>query len=198
MTEQVLARPEYRENAPGALQRLYDVLQEWLGRALEAIVGSGEQRLLGSIVVAVILALILLLVVRFLRGVRRDPGQDLALSVAPGRPPREWQAEAEEHERAGRWRDAVRCRYRLLLARLAARGLVEEVPGRTSGEYLAEALDGLPAAADDLRAVTVAFERAWYGSRPVEQGEVRAVAEAVDRVDGLTRAGRAPALVGDR
>jgi Domain of unknown function (DUF4129) len=166
-----------------------------LGRFLEAVIGVGEQNLVGTVAVVALLGVILVLVARFLRGVRRDPGQDLALALAPGRSPREWQAEAEEHERAGRWREALRCRYRLLLARLAVRGLIEEVPGRTSGEYLVEAIDALPDAAADLRAVTVAFERAWYGNQAVDAAQVRTAAQAVDRIEAGARspvgAGRA-------
>jgi hypothetical protein len=178
----VLTRPEYRENAPSLLRQLYELAQEWLGRFLEAVIGAGEQNLVGTIAVVALLGAVLLLVVRFLRGVRRDPGQDVALAVAPGKSPREWQAEAEEHERSGRWREALRCRYRLLLARLAVRGLIEEVPGRTSGEYLAEAIHALPEAAEDLRAVTAAFERAWYGNQAVGEAQVQAAAQAVERI----------------
>ena len=47
----------------------------------------------------------------------------------------QWRAEAAAHDAAGRWREALRCRYRALVAELAGRGLVEEIPGRTSGEY---------------------------------------------------------------
>lgn len=192
VTDGVLARPEYRENEPGLLRRALDLVLEWLGRILEAVVGAGRQNVVGTIVVLVVLGVALILLVRFLRGVRRDPGKDRALDLAPGRSPREWQAEAEEQERAGRWREALRCRYRLLLARLAARGLIEEVPGRTSGEYLREATEALPAAAGDLWTVTRAFERAWYGNQPVDADEVHRVADAVDRVEtpALTGASR--------
>ncbi len=195
MTDEVLARPEYRENDPGLLRRVLDLVLEWVGRFLETVVGAGRQNAIGTVAVVVLLCLVLVLVVRFLRGVRRDPGRDQALALALGRSPLEWQLEAEEHERAGRWRDALRCRYRLLLARLADRGLIEEVPGRTSGEYLNEALEALPGAADDLRSVTLAFERAWYGNRPVDAAQVRWVAEAVERVEA---AARTPSLAGSR
>lgn len=186
----------YRENVPGIVERGLEPAGEWLGRLLEVLFGSGRQTTVGTGVVVVLSLIVVFLLLRFVRGVRRDPGQDLALSGAPGRPPREWLAEAERHERAGRWRDALRCRYRLMLARLAAQGLVDEVPGRTSGEYLAEAIQGVPAAAQDVRGITLAFERVWYGNRPVDADEVRHVAEAVDRVDAAARGARAPAQVG--
>jgi hypothetical protein len=196
VVDEVLSRAEYADTAPGPVARIWDFIQEGIGRVLEAIIGAGERNVFGTVTVTVLLVVLLVLVVWLLRGMRRDPGQDLGLSGSPGRPPREWLAEAEEHERAGRWREALRCRYRLLLARLAERGLIEEVPGRTSGEYLAEALQSLPGAAQDLRGVTYAFERVWYGSATIGAGEVGRVADAVDRIDEQARSGRVPQPAG--
>ncbi len=190
----MLARPEYRENAPSLLTQVWNFVLELLGRIVELIVGAGERSFVGTVVVLLFAVLVVFAVARFVSRIQRDPTLDPGLSGATGRAPREWLAEAEAHERAGEWREALRCRYRLLLARLAARGLVDEIPGRTSGEYLAEATAALPAAAPDLRAVTAAFERVWYGDFPSDAGEVRRVAEAVDRVDALASGGRAPAL----
>lgn len=192
----MLARPEFRENAPGLVSQFLNLLREWIGRFLEAIVGAGRDDIVGTIVTVAFLVVVVVLVVRFASRVRRDPSRDVAVSGATGRAPREWLAEAEAHERAGRWREAVRCRYRLLLARLAARGLLDEVPGRTSGEYLREAGANLPAAGADLRLATSAFEAAWYGDRTPDAGQVRRVAEAVDRVEAVAAGARAPALSG--
>ncbi|HJU00766.1 MAG TPA: DUF4129 domain-containing protein, partial [Actinomycetes bacterium] len=54
-------------------------------------------------------------------------------------------------------------RYRALVADLAARGLVEEVPGRTAGEYRREIGRAAPAASADFAGATELFEVAWYG-----------------------------------
>ena len=80
------------------------------------------------LVVLGVVAVVTVMIVRFASQVRRGSKVDLSLGAQVGRPPTEWLAEAEGHERAGRWREALRCRYRLLLARLAAIGLVDEVP----------------------------------------------------------------------
>ena len=192
----MLARPEFRENAPGLLSQFASLLREWLGRFLEAIVGAGRGQVVGTVVTVAFMVVVVVLVARLASRVRGDAARDVAVPGATGRAPREWLAEAEAHERAGRWREAVRCRYRLLVARLAARGLVDEVPGRTSGEYLREAADNLPAARDDLRLATTAFDLAWYGDRTPDAGEVRRVAEAVDRVEGVAAGARPPALAG--
>ena len=155
------------------------------------MVGAGRQSVVGTLVVIAVLAVVTFLLVRFLRRVRRDRSIELALSGAIGRSPAEWEAEASAHERAGRWREALRCRYRLVIARLAERGLVEELPGRTTGEYLKEATAGDPAVSPDLRAITTAFERVWYGNRPVGESDLVSVRAAGERLAaGAGRSGR--------
>src|SRR4029450_4451834 len=60
-------------------------------------------------------------------------------------------------------RAALRSRYRALAPDLASRGLVEEVPGRTAGEYRRQVGRALPEAATDFAGATELFEVAWYG-----------------------------------
>jgi hypothetical protein len=91
--------------------------------------------------------------------------------TTPRRGPAEWRADAEAAERAGQWRQALRCRYRALVAELADRGLVEEVAGRTAGEYRAEVAGAAPAVAAPFAGATELFERAWYGEAPTGQDE---------------------------
>jgi hypothetical protein len=181
----VLDRPEYQRTGPGLLERgrrwLADRFARFLGQLTLGGVGSWA-------LVLALLAVLVLLVVRFSRGLTPDPGRRLTYSVIAGRTAAEWRADAAEHERAGEWRLALRCRYRALVADLAGRGLVEEVPGRTAGEYRAEVGGRLPAAAADFAGATELFERAWYGNRPTgedEAGRFRRLEEHV-----LVEAGR--------
>lgn len=196
VVEEVLARPEYREREPGFLQRLLDVVSEAVGRLLEAILGAGTTSPLGLIVLLVLAGAITVLVLRFASGMRRSAARGAELARGTGRSPRDWEAEAEEHEREGRWRDALRCRYRLMLASLAAQGLVDEIPGRTSGEYLAEARANLPAARAELEAVTAAFEQVWYGDQPADGMRAREVAGSVGHVVAVARGGGRHAFAG--
>ncbi len=184
----MLARPEYAGAREGLLDRLVSAVLEALGRALDSIATVTGDSAVGTVVVVVVVAALAVVLFRAARTVRRDPGGDPALLVAPGRAPEDWEAEAATAEAEGRWRDALRARYRLGIARLAARGLVEEVPGRTTGEYLREACANVPGAAPDLRAVTAAFDAAWYGDRAVDAADVRAVRDGVDRVTAALRA----------
>jgi len=181
--DEVLARPEYQPLEPGLLDQLLAYAGELVGRVLEAISdAAGGNRLIGGLIVAAVLGALVVLAVRLSRGLRPDPSRAVVVGGAVGRPPAAWEEEAAAHERAGRWREALRSRYRKLLAGMAAAGLIDEVPGRTSGEYLREALQSLPVAGDDLRAVTRAFEAAWYGDRPVTAAEVDDVRTRVERV----------------
>ncbi|HEV8648811.1 MAG TPA: DUF4129 domain-containing protein [Actinomycetes bacterium] len=181
---EVLAQPEYR-----ALRRsLPDLVIDWvlqqIGRLVAALSGSGAGSLIGIGILLLVLAGIGVLLVRFSRGMTSDPEAAAAQRTPTGRSAADWRAEAEAHERSGEWRQAVRSRYRALVADLAGRGLVEEVPGRTAGEYRGEVRRNVPAAADDFASATELFELAWYGGQrtgPPEASRLRALAERVLR-----------------
>jgi hypothetical protein len=89
----------------------------------------------------------------------------------PPRPARYWRAEAERLEAEGRWAEALRARYRELIADLAEAGIIAEIPGRTAGEYRGDLAAGRPADAPAFEAATGLFEGAWYGGQPTGQQE---------------------------
>jgi hypothetical protein len=181
---QVLARPEYQHPGPSLLERIEHDVLDWLARTLSSVVGAG----LGAwVAMAVILGLIAFVAWRVAGGVTRDPGRSVTVSAARRRPAADWRAEAEAHERAGEWRQALRCRYRALVADLAGRGLLEEVPGRTAGEYRAQLADSLPAAGPPFREATALFEGAWYGHRPTTEAETSRFRGLADTVVGAAR-----------
>jgi hypothetical protein len=180
----VLARPEYRHPGPSFLGRIQRDVLDWVARVLSGVVGAG----LGAwIALAVILALVALVVWRLAGGGTRDAGQGVAMSVGRLRPAADWRAEAEAHERAGEWRQAVRCRYRALVADLAGRGLLHEIPGRTAGEYRAELGDALPGASPPFAGATELFEGAWYGHRPTDAADAAHFRDLADRVLEVAR-----------
>jgi hypothetical protein len=182
--DRVLARPEYQHPGPSLLERIQRDVLDWVARVLSRVVGAG----LGAwIALAVILALVALVVWRVAGGVTRDPGQGVAVSARRLRPAADWRAEAEAHERAGEWRQAVRARYRALVADLAGRGLLQEIPGRTAGEYRAELGDALPAASPQFAGATELFEGAWYGRRPTAAADAAHLRELSDQVLAAAR-----------
>ena len=91
-----------------------------------------------------------------------------AVAVDRSREPLNWRSEAEEHRRAGRFRDALRCRYRALVGDLARRGLIDEIPGRTTGEERAQLRRVIPDASRPFNAAADLFDGAWYGHRDVD------------------------------
>jgi hypothetical protein len=145
--------------------------------------GSGATAWIVVAVLAVLVGLIGLLAVRYWVRLPADPSRPVVVTVATaGRSAVDWRAEAAEHERQGRWRDALRCRYRALVAELAGRGVVEEIPGRTAGEYRSVVRSTLPTVATDFSGATDLFEYAWYGDRPTGPDDQHHFDELAGRV----------------
>lgn len=132
------------------------------------------------VALAALLVALVVLVVRSLGQRRARPAVDepdelvetrAAVHVDHRRDPADWRREAEEHRRAGRHRDALRCRYRALVGDLARRGVIDEIPGRTTGEERRQMHDVVPSAAAPFAAAADLFDGAWYGGLPVDAAE---------------------------
>ena len=186
--EEILSRPEFQEPPRSLYQQALDKLGEWLGKAIDAIVGGGTGSLIAWALIVAAVGLLGYLVVRGVqRGrVRREHGPIDGVEVGADadlrRPAAEWDADATRHEAAGNWREALRCRYRSLLSTLVRAGVLTDAPGRTSGEHRAVVRSVRPELDAPFSTATGLFERAWYGAEPTgpdEAGELRAVAERV-------------------
>jgi hypothetical protein len=180
--DEVLSDPAFDRPAPGVLARARDWVFDRIDEVLQAILGSGGGGVVGWVVVGVLVVAAVLLAVRLTRGVQREPGAVVATPGGPARPATDWLAEAARLESAGDWRGGLRCRHRALVASLAARGLVEEVPGRTTGEYRVEVARRAPAVAPDFDGATSLFELAWYGGRPMGADDAGRFADLSERV----------------
>jgi hypothetical protein len=183
---QVLSRPEYHRHDPNVLDRFWTAVTDFIGRLLaRAFQGP---TLIGAVLFILLLAFVIVVTVRVGRGVTAEGGAPLTGAAIARRTAGQWRAEADERERAGDWRGGLRCRYRALVAELAERGLVDEVPGRTAGEYRREVAGSVPAAAADFAGATELFELAWYGHRVTGADEAVHFDALAGRV--LTGAGR--------
>jgi hypothetical protein len=183
-TRRVLRLPEFQPAQRSGVQIAWDWLMEQLGILLGLLASGGAGSIVGLVVVLLIMAAVFLLIVRFSRGITRDPAMAAALPAVPRRSGAEWRAEAEAQERAGEWRQAVRSRYRALVADLATRGLVDEIPGRTAGEYRGEVRRNVPTAAAEFADATELFELAWYARWPTgpdDAARLRALSDQVLR-----------------
>jgi hypothetical protein len=182
VTHEVLSRPEFRPPERSLLEQVVDWVLELIGRLLAALGGSGAGGIVGLVLLALVLAGVGVLAARFSRGLTPSPEVTAAVPGGRRRSAAEWRAEAEAQERTGAWREAVRSRYRALVADLASRGLVEEVPGRTAGEYRREVGRALPGAATDFAGATELFEVAWYGRSATGPQEAAHLRDLSDRV----------------
>lgn len=188
--QEILQRPEFRAPPKSLYQRLQEMLAEWLGEVFGALVGGGAPGYLAWVILVCALAAVAYLVFRGLQLDRRRSGaaRPEEAVVERRRPAADWEVEAAGHEARGEWRTALRCRYRALIARLAGHGVVEEVAGRTAGEYLAVVGQAAPGVARDFTGATGLFERAWYGNAPTGPEETSAFREMADRVlEGVAR-----------
>jgi hypothetical protein len=111
---------------------------------------------------------------RLLRNARpaaRQYAEDYRVATEQRRTAVEWEQDAASLERAGDWRGALRCRYRGLIARLGTAGVVDEIPGRTAGEYRRDVGSARPTAAAPFAQATDLFERAWYGGARTDRDD---------------------------
>jgi hypothetical protein len=196
VTESVLARPEFLQAQPSWLQRALRWLADLFSRFTDALGGGERGSTIGTVSLIVVLLILALGILWYTRTLRRDRTLGVAVEGAVGRGAEDWLRDAAAAEAAGDFRGALRCRYRAMVAELAAHGLVEEVPGRTTGEYLAAVSQDVPAAAAAFTVATRAFEGAWYGHDDVTAADVSAFAETARDVARDSGIRRTAALVG--
>jgi hypothetical protein len=181
MARQILARAEFKSTQRPLILRLLDELNRLINGALNRL-ARGPGSLIGLVLLAVVVAGGVVLALRVLKRMAPDPSRSVAIDAVVGRSSIDWRAEGARHEAAGRWRDALRCRYRSLIAELAEHDLVAEIPGRTSGEYRNEITSAVPSVAADFGEATNLFERAWYGHAPTGAADTVDFAELAVRV----------------
>lgn len=160
--DEVLEQPAYQPPERTPWQRLGEAASLWVRRLLGRLLASLDRGAVAWGVVALTLAVGALLAWRLARQLQPDRSGAPAPVGRVGHVSGDWHADADAHEAAGRWRAAVRCRYRALLAVLAEQGLVDEVPGRTVGEYRRAVTDAAPSMARDFDAASDLFEAVWY------------------------------------
>ena len=142
--DRILERSEYEWDDGSLIDRIVEWLAEQFGRLTSPLgLSSGEvPTWVGWLVLGVLVAVVVLLVYRGRSGWRRERAPDDAAGgrvvVAPGDEGVDWDAEAARCEAEGRWHEALRARYRLLVGRLATGGVLGDLVGRTAGELVAE------------------------------------------------------------
>jgi hypothetical protein len=202
--DDILARPEYQEPDPSIPERVADRIGEWLDElnlppptAGLASIEAGWASALAWLVVAVLVVVVFVILSRLRPSRRRRRAREDPLTLSEteiDRDPGMWRSEAERCEREGRWKDALRCRFRALIGQLIDRGVVRDLPGRTSGEFRVEVGRTAPDLAGDFAEASYLFDDAWYGDLPTGPSENAAFRQLADRV--LAGGRGTPALAG--
>ncbi|TPW16540.1 MAG: hypothetical protein FD127_23 [Acidimicrobiaceae bacterium] len=112
-----------------------------------------------------------------------------ATAIDASHDPDAWRSEADEHRRSGRFRDALRCRYRALVGDLARDGVIDEIPGRTTGEERSQMESVEPVAAAPFGSAADLFDAAWYGELVVADTDLDTM-EHLERTVLASVAGR--------
>ena len=137
--------------------------------------------LLLVVVAAVVLFLIVLVIRRWTPRVRVED-EEPDVDVTEERTVREWRADADLAEAEGRWKDAIRARFREMVGELVDRGVLDREPGRTTGEFRAEIAERCPAAFDAFDRAALRFELPWYGDEPCGAEDLAALRAAAAEV----------------
>jgi hypothetical protein len=187
--DRVLRDPAFTASRENWLSRLRDDVRQWILERLADVFESGAGTVLAWGLVALAVLVGVLVLVRATRGLRRGavaPGGPAAV-VVTRRPATEWLDDARAARSAGDLAEAVRCGYRAVVAGLARRGAVEEVPGRTVGEYRAQVARSRPDEAADFGRASEVFERVWYARRDASPDDVDVVLGVAEATAGGPR-----------
>lgn len=197
--DEILAEPRFDEPPKSVVDRIL----EWIGEQLDRIqvpgvgaMGAGGSQVVGWIAIALMAGLAIFFVSRM--RLSRRPGRgdpDFIVEAEQHRNEHEWLSEAERFEADGQWKQALRCRFRALVSALIERGVVRDIPGRTTGEYRLEVTRNAPAVAASFAGAAELFDRAWYGDEATgaaENARFRSLADEV--VLGLQVEAAAPVV----
>jgi hypothetical protein len=99
--------------------------------------------------------------------------------IDPDNSPADWRARSQRHRALGEHRDALRCEYRALVGDLARRNLLDEIPGRTTGEERAQLRRTTPVVNATFGEAADMFDAVWYGAADATAGMV----ERFDRLE---------------
>lgn len=190
--DEILSGAEYVEPQPTLADRVLEWIGDLLGRAVDALTGSGAGGLVGTAVVVLLLGAAGWLLARSLRtpGRRRAPSAGAGAVHGTEAPsdPAVWAAEAERSAAGGDHRGALRCRHQELVAHLVRDRVVPADPARTPAELRALLAADRPDLGPDVGDLTERFEAAWYGGEPVDASAYERFTATAARVREHARA----------
>lgn len=182
----ILSGAEYSEPEESLISRAVGWVLDRLGDAIATLTGGGPGSVIGWLIVAALVGGAVWLLVRSLQVPGAGPwAKDEALhfGTATHRDPDAWRYEADRLAAEGDHRGALRCRYQALVARLITDGVVDDVPGRTSGEYRILLGQHLPQHTAEVDRLSALFESVWYGGQEIDAATFAAFAAGCETVE---------------
>lgn len=179
-----LAKPEYREAAPGWLETLWKDMVDWL-QTLDgsAPAGSTVPGPVIGIVIAVVIAAAVILVKPRLNPKAQQAkevfGTDSVLT------PADYRQRAETSAAAGKWGDAVVDRFRALVRSAEDRTILDPQPGRTADEAARDLAGPFGAQAQRLGWAAGTFDAVRYGNRAADAADYQAMASLDKALEAL-------------
>ena len=196
MAARILAEHQFKHDED-LWQRFVDWLDAHLNLQVPALFGATWATFVVLAILIAAVAAIVYLAVRdgSLRQARRAPRTGVVVTDEDRpRSAEQWRQEADRLAAQGNYREALRCRYRALVAELADRRLIDQVPGRTSGDYERAVRALVPEAAEQFSSVTRLFEWCWYGQEASDARAQVVFDEAAGAVIAAVGSGRWRAL----
>lgn len=184
-TEEVLSRRAYASVEPSPWRRAADDVRRWLAGRLLAVLGAASVSAVAWSIVALGCLVAAVIAWRLLRGTRWEPSTSAAVVGRERRSAAEWDARSREAERRGDLREAIRSAYRAVLMRYAEAGRIDEVPGRTVGEYRADVARAAPEGAPAFSAASDVVEAVLYAGREPSPDDLAVVRRAGPRPVGV-------------
>jgi hypothetical protein len=170
-----LAKPEYREAAPGWLQALWKDFVDWLqsldGSAGDA--GTVPSPVIGIVIAVVIAAAVIIAKPRLNPKARHGQEVFEPDSVLT---PEDYRQRADMSAAAGKWGDAVVDRFRALVRSAEDRTIIDPQPGRTADEAARELAAPFGGEAHRLGKAAVTFDAIRYGNRAAGAADYQAMA----------------------
>ena len=172
---EILNRRDYRGvTGPSPVRSWREQATNWVADKLAMLFGSlGHARLFASLAWLLAAAVALFLVTWLVRSALRvSASTRLRLEGPSVSGPREWARQALACANRGDYREAIRLAYWAAVARLEEYGLWQMERARTPREYLRLLPYDHPQR-PTLNALTVRFERTWYGGRGASAEDFR-------------------------
>lgn len=181
--DEIVRRPEFRQESPSIVERVLDWLFEQLGDLIGPVADSGGGYLIGYLVLILALAAIAFLLWRVLPRGRLLPQRDsftVITDTVVRRSRAEWLAEAERAEVGGEWDEAVHARYHAIATGLADGDQLPSDPSTTSGERRSAFTNPPhePGRVATFGEATETYEHVRFGGRPAVQPDSRRLADA--------------------